>query len=61
MALLGHAILNEGCHPPGMHVFNLKFMHKSTENRECNESIHTSSMSEWRDLPFATNRCLSSR
>lgn len=61
MGLLGHAILNEGRDPTGMHVLNLKFTHKPAENRECNKTIHMSSMSEQRDLPFATNCCLSSR
>lgn len=45
---LGHAILNEGRDPTGMHVLNLKSMHKPAENRECNKTIHMSSMSERR-------------
>lgn len=48
MGLLGRAILNEGRDPTGTHVLNLKFMHKPAENRECNKTIHMSSMSEER-------------
>lgn len=48
MGLLGQATIYEGCDPTGMHVLNLKIMHKPAENRECNRTIHMSSMSEQR-------------
>lgn len=61
MGLLGRTTLNEGCDPTGVHVLNLKFMHNPTEIKECSKTIHMSSMSEQKDLPFTTNYCLSSR